>query len=139
MVEAIKRLDEILKQISEKAETEMDKLNRVLNLSEIDDSELKDDVNAVSYTHLREVTKVMNKLKAADENLDMVVVYDASDQIEGSLSSVFETMIMAVIVSMVIIFLFFGDIKASLIVGTSIPVSYTHLTFGETYPEPEHS
>ena len=45
MVEAIKRLDEILKQISEKAETEMDKLNRVLNLSEIDDSELKDDVN----------------------------------------------------------------------------------------------
>ena len=71
----------------------------------------------------REVTKVMNKLKAADENLDMVVVYDASDQIEGSLSSVFETMIMAVIVSMVIIFLFFGDIKASLIVGTSIPIS----------------
>ena len=45
MVEAIKRLDEILKQISEKAETEMDKLNRVLNLSEIDDSELIDDVN----------------------------------------------------------------------------------------------
>ena len=32
-------------------------------------------------------------------------------------------MIMAVVVSMVIIFLFFGDIKASLIVGTSIPIS----------------
>lgn len=71
----------------------------------------------------REVAKVMNKLKANDENLEMVVVYDASDQIEGSLSSVFQTMIMAVVVSMVIIFLFFGDIKASLIVGTSIPIS----------------
>ncbi len=71
----------------------------------------------------REVDKVMNKLKANDENLEMVVVYDASDQIEGALNSVFQTMIMAVVVSMVIIFLFFGDIKASLIVGTSIPIS----------------
>lgn len=71
----------------------------------------------------REVTKVMNRMKASDENLDMVVVYDTNDQIEGALSSVFETMIMAVAVSMVIIFLFFGDIKASLIVGTSIPIS----------------
>ena len=71
----------------------------------------------------REVAKVMNKLKANDENLEMVVVYDASDQIEGALNSVFQTMIMAVVVSMVIIFLFFGDIKASLIVGTSIPIS----------------
>ncbi|MFR1833927.1 MAG: efflux RND transporter permease subunit [Lachnospiraceae bacterium] len=71
----------------------------------------------------REVSRVMDKLEASDENLDMVVVYDANDQIEGALSSVFETMIMAVAVSMVIIFLFFGDIKASLIVGTSIPIS----------------
>ena len=32
-------------------------------------------------------------------------------------------MIMAVIIAMFIIWLFFGDIKASLIVGTSIPIS----------------
>lgn len=71
----------------------------------------------------REASKLMNKLKASDENLDMVVVYDASDQIEGALTSVFQTMILAVVVSMLIIFLFFGDLKASLIVGTSIPIS----------------
>ena len=41
----------------------------------------------------------------------------------SSLSSVFETMILAIIISMAIIWLFFGDIKASLIVGSSIPVS----------------
>jgi len=34
-----------------------------------------------------------------------------------------QTMIMAVVVSMIIIWLFFGEIKASLIVGTSIPIS----------------
>lgn len=71
----------------------------------------------------RETAKLMDKLKASDENLDMVVVYDASDQIEGALTSVFQTMILAVVVSMLIIFLFFGDMKASLIVGTSIPIS----------------
>lgn len=71
----------------------------------------------------REVSKLMNKLKASDENLDMIVVYDASDQIEGALTSVFQTMILAVVVSMLIIFVFFGDMKASLIVGTSIPIS----------------
>ena len=51
------------------------------------------------------------------------MINDASDQISSSLKSVFQTMIMAVVVSMVIIFLFFGDLKASLIVGTSIPIS----------------
>ena len=38
-------------------------------------------------------------------------------------SSVFQTMIAAIVISMAIIWLFFGDIKASLIVGSSIPVS----------------
>lgn len=70
-----------------------------------------------------DVLGVLEDLKEADENLDVVVVYDAREQIEGSLSSVFETMILAVIISMIIIFLFFGDLKASLIVGTSIPIS----------------
>ena len=77
-----------------------------------------------SYTELTEdVTKVLDDLKAEDPNLEVVVVSDYSDSINSSLRSVFQTMIMAVIVSMVIILLFFGDLKASLIVGTSIPVS----------------
>lgn len=71
----------------------------------------------------KDVMKVMNGMKADDPNLDVIVISDSSEQITSSLSSVFQTMILAVIVSMIIIFLFFGDIKASLIVGTSIPVS----------------
>ena len=70
-----------------------------------------------------DVMGAIEKLQAANDTLEAVVVYDANDQIESALSSVFETMIMAVVVSMLIIFLFFGDMKASLIVGTSIPIS----------------
>lgn len=69
------------------------------------------------------VQKTMKNLMADDENLEIVVVNDTSDDIRSSLSSVMQTMIMAVVVSMVIIFLFFGEVKASLIVGTSIPIS----------------
>ena len=79
------------------------------------------DSSAVSMS--KEVMAEVNELKAKDENLDIVVVEDEADMIKSSLSSVFQTMIAAVIISMVIIFVFFGDWKASLIVGTSIPIS----------------
>ena len=74
-----------------------------------------------------EVSKAVNstikRLVEANPDLKIVTIDDNSDMINDSLASVFQTMILAVIISMVIIFLFFGDIKASLIVGTSIPVS----------------
>ncbi len=70
-----------------------------------------------------DVMKVLADMQADDPNLEVVVISDQSDTINSSLNGVIQTMILAVIVAMVIIFLFFGDIKASLIVGTSIPIS----------------
>ena len=69
------------------------------------------------------VNRTISRLTEVNPDLQIVVVNDNSDQINGSLISVFQTMIAAIIVSMVVIFLFFGDLKAALIVGTSIPVS----------------
>ncbi|MEG2700813.1 MAG: efflux RND transporter permease subunit, partial [Hungatella sp.] len=69
------------------------------------------------------VTRVAERLRAADPDLEMIVVNDNSEMIQSSLKSVTNTMAMAVLVSMAIIFLFFGDFKASMIVGSSIPVS----------------
>lgn len=69
------------------------------------------------------VNKTINRLLEANPNLEIVVVNDNSDMINDSLASVMQTMVAAVIISMIIIYLFFGDLKASLIVGTSIPIS----------------
>lgn len=84
-------------------------------------------INKQQKSSAMEVSKAVNQtikqLLEVNPGLDIVVVNDNSTSINGSLVSVFQTMIMAVIISMLIIFLFFGDIKASLIVGTSIPVS----------------
>lgn len=69
------------------------------------------------------VNQTINRLLEANPNLEIVVVNDNSDMINDSLATVMQTMVAAVIISMIIIYLFFGDLKASLIVGTSIPIS----------------
>ena len=71
----------------------------------------------------KDVMKTVDRLQASDPNLSIRVIYDGADDINAALKTVLETMVLAVIISMGIIFLFFGDIKASMIVGTSIPVS----------------
>lgn len=79
--------------------------------------------DAATLTVSSDVNKLVNQLTKQDPTLQITVVDDDKDSIMSSLSSVIETMILAIIISMVIIWLFFGDLKASLIVGSSIPVS----------------
>ncbi|HBP25149.1 MAG TPA: AcrB/AcrD/AcrF family protein [Oribacterium sp.] len=76
-----------------------------------------------AVTMSEDVMDEVKELQAKDPNLQVVVIQDQADMIKSSLNSVFQTMIMAVIISMAIIYIFFGDLKASLIVGTSIPIS----------------
>ncbi len=84
---------------------------------------IKKQQSATAVEVSEEVNKTIDILKEEDPNLDIIVISDTSSDIESSLKSVMETMVMAVVVSMIIIFLFFGDLKASMIVGTSIPLS----------------
>ena len=71
----------------------------------------------------KQVKKALRRLMANDANLEAIIVEDSADNVNLSIKNVFETMVIAIILSMIIIFLFLGDIKASLIVGTSIPFS----------------
>ncbi|MCD7906785.1 MAG: efflux RND transporter permease subunit [Clostridium sp.] len=70
-----------------------------------------------------EVQEVIESLQADDENLEIMIVQDSADSITSSLKDVAVTLVLAVLISMAIIFVFFGDYKASLIVGSSIPIS----------------
>lgn len=71
----------------------------------------------------REVKDVIEKVAAKNSAVQISVAYDAADGIISSLSSVAETLMLGVILSMIVLFIFFGDIKASLIVGSSMPLS----------------
>ncbi|MCD8371255.1 MAG: efflux RND transporter permease subunit [Clostridiales bacterium] len=65
----------------------------------------------------------LDELREKFPGIDFVVVDDSSEMISQSITNVFQTMIMAVVLSMIILWLFYGDLRASVIVGTSIPVS----------------
>ena len=77
--------------------------------------------SAVSVSN--QVKKTLENIKRNNKNVEVTIVTDDADNINASINSVFQTMIVAIILSMLIILIFMGDIKASLIVGTSIPFS----------------
>lgn len=70
-----------------------------------------------------DVVKVIEKLQKENAAVDLQVTFDASETIVSSLTSVGYTLALGVFFSMVVLFLFFGDIRASLIVGSSMPIS----------------
>ena len=72
---------------------------------------------------VNDVKRVMNQMQEENENLMMDISMDMSDQIKEAVGSVASTLVMGVILSMIILFLFFGDWKASLIVGSAMPIS----------------
>ena len=71
----------------------------------------------------RAVVDTMNRINASDIGVKMSVINDSSEQILASIKTVIQTLIGAVILCMLVLFLFFRDWRASLIVGSSIPVS----------------
>jgi len=70
-----------------------------------------------------DVMRVINSINQSNSDVSIVVVNDNSDMIADAINSVAQTLILAIVFSMIILFLFFGDIRACLIVGSSMPIS----------------
>lgn len=71
----------------------------------------------------KQVLKQISKLQSEYPDLEFTIVNDSSEMITSSIKNVVQTMVMAIILSMIILFIFYGELRASVIVGTSIPVS----------------
>lgn len=70
------------------------------------------------------VCKLIDEMQTTlPQSFTMEITSDSYENIQSSLQSVQSTLLMAIVISMVILFLFFGDMKASLIVASSMPVS----------------
>lgn len=69
------------------------------------------------------VKQAVENINAKDMGVQLSVIYDSSDMIMMALDSLAEALFYGVILAMLVLFVFFGDWRASLIVGTSIPVS----------------
>ncbi|MBO4981267.1 MAG: efflux RND transporter permease subunit [Lachnospiraceae bacterium] len=69
------------------------------------------------------VEKELKKIQQENPAIRFDITYNASETIMDSLSSVGQTLALGVVLTMLVLFLFFGDFKASLIVGVSMPIS----------------
>ena len=71
----------------------------------------------------KRVKKVIENAAAKNPAIQIDISYNAADSIISSLTSVAKTLVLGVVFSMLVLFIFFGDFKASLIVGSSMPIS----------------
>ncbi len=79
--------------------------------------------NANAITLSEKVEKVVEQINKDNPGIHLEIFYDSKDAILSSLQSVGETLILGIALSMAVLFVFFGDLKGSLIVGSSMPVS----------------
>ena len=70
-----------------------------------------------------DVYRVIDQILAANPNISIEVTHDDSVIIADSIFSIAQTLLLAIGLSMIILFLFLGDFRASLIVGSSMPIS----------------
>ena len=76
-----------------------------------------------TVTASRQVLDEIERLEAENGDIRLVVTSNYADEIIASLKDVGMTLLIGILLSMLTLFLFFGDIKASLIVGSSMPIS----------------
>lgn len=82
----------------------------------------------VSKKSTAETIGVCNAVEKSLKNLDngsieYEVINSSADDIMSSLTEVLKTLVEGVIITMIVLFVFLGDWKASLIVGSSMPLS----------------
>ena len=71
----------------------------------------------------RAAVRTAEQINRSGKGIHLEVVFDSSESILASVKTVFTTLGMGIILSMIVLFIFFGDWKASIIVGSSMPVS----------------
>ena len=76
-----------------------------------------------TVTAARNVEAEVKRLQEEDSDVMLTITMNSADEIMAALKEVGSTLIIGILLSMLTLFLFFGDLKASLIVGSSMPIS----------------
>ncbi|NLK21976.1 MAG: efflux RND transporter permease subunit [Epulopiscium sp.] len=71
----------------------------------------------------KEINKELNKLKAELQDIDIRMVYDSAEFINASIGNVASTAVVGGILAIIVLFVFLRNIRSTLIIATSIPVS----------------
>ncbi|MCR5126571.1 MAG: efflux RND transporter permease subunit [Lachnospiraceae bacterium] len=103
--------------ISEKTELSRYNGNETISVS------LKRKASSTSVTLSHQVKQIVDDFLTEHPDVNIEIIYDAADEIESTLKSVATTLVEGILIAMLVIFIFFGDLKGSLIVGSTMPIS----------------
>ncbi|MBO6206103.1 MAG: efflux RND transporter permease subunit [Lachnospiraceae bacterium] len=103
--------------ISEKTELSRYNGNETVSVS------LKRKASSTSVTLSHQVKQIVDDFLTEHPDVNIEIIYDAADEIESTLKSVATTLVEGILIAMLVIFIFFGDLKGSLIVGSTMPIS----------------
>ncbi|MBR3516967.1 MAG: efflux RND transporter permease subunit [Lachnospiraceae bacterium] len=84
---------------------------------------LKRKASSTSVTLSHQVKEIVDDFLTEHPDVNIEIIYDAADEIESTLKSVATTLVEGILIAMLVIFIFFGDLKGSLIVGSTMPIS----------------
>lgn len=84
---------------------------------------LKRKQSSTSVALSTQVNRILRDFTEENPNIHIETVYDSADEIVDTLISVAKTLVVGIVIAMAVIFLFFGDLKGSLIVGITMPIS----------------
>lgn len=79
------------------------------------------DANTVKTSN--SVRRTLNSLEDEYPDINFIVGYDSADFIKSSISSVAQAAILGAVLAIVVVFIFLRNIRATLIIGISIPTS----------------
>ncbi len=79
--------------------------------------------SAATIATANSILKTVNEINTSNMGVKLEVIYNSTDNIMEAISSVVETLVLGCILAMIVLFVFLGDWRASLIVGSSIPLS----------------
>ncbi|HRW57930.1 MAG TPA: efflux RND transporter permease subunit, partial [Oscillospiraceae bacterium] len=79
--------------------------------------------SAGSVSVARKVVNIIEEFQAKNPDMRFQLIYNAGEYIVNALSTIGETLLIGVACCMLVLLLFTGDLKASLIVGASMPFS----------------
>ena len=77
--------------------------------------------SAVAVNVCRSITRTLDRYSV--DGVEFQIIYNEGDSILDTLGEVLQTLVIGVICTMLVLLLFFGDFRASLIVGLSMPLS----------------
>lgn len=104
------------------AKQEKDSLNRYNGEETVGISASKRQ-SASTFAVTRAVKKEVERINSSNMGVQIDIIHDSSEQILASILSVVQTLIGGILLAMLVLFWFLGDWRASLIVGSSIPLS----------------